>query len=164
LHGKGHGQGGQGVGINPQLRDKPFPLHWSDELWAMMPAEKERYIMKLQLKSRFGKLAITADCEIADGDVAKVLERSASLALQAAFCSKAAGGAVKDRDAITAEALQARWDKRESKTSDCVFSNLAISAWTPSVSAMTPEGIAAAVKSGKIDKASLEAALAAMEA
>lgn len=118
------------------------------------------------IKTRMGKLMIEVQFDVAESDVAKLIERSVKLALPAQLQAKAAGGRIADMDTLTESAFLDRFAKRDAGDTKVIFSSPSIEPWTPSAKPLSAEGVTAALKSGKLEltaeqKAELAALLAA---
>lgn len=122
--------------------------------------------MKGTIQTRMGKLMVSVAWEVAEADVQKLIERSVALALPAQLQAKAAGGRIADMDSLTEAAFNDRFAKRAQGETKVAFSDPKLEPWTPSTTALTPEKVSAALKSGALalsaeQKAELAALLSA---
>lgn len=103
------------------------------------------------IKTRMGKLNVEVEWTVDEADVQKLIERSVALALPAQLQAKAAGGRIADMDSLTEAGFMARFENRVQGETKVAFSDPKLEPWTPSTTALTPEKVSAAIKSGKLD-------------
>lgn len=122
--------------------------------------------MKVQIESRVGKWTCRYGAEIDDSKVEAAMKRTAALAFAASLASKQAGGKIADFSKLGDGDITKRHEASGKAGGDFVFSDLSISAWTPSVGADPIARAVAALKSGRVSdtqKAELAAMLATLE-